>query len=746
MTRHKILFLLILLVILSVLLACDVDVAGIDISTTINQDSSALTVMSLGFIPLDDDEFGSNDIDCSMDEGLPPGTSVDMQFRGSEIWCVITIPSENVDALRAWYTGLTDGFVKINCFQFKDDLFLYDLELFAAGAEDPDEESSGTNAPFNWHLTLPGQINSSNADAQEGNTLTWLWNTNFSPADLPFIVRANLAEGESCPSGATELTLLINDDGAGSAILRIPIPIKAPDLEGVLTEEIGRLGWTITSITPPGNGPGMIESTRPFGSEQEFNRIIKSVPGLAGTSSELKLAISDVEVTGQRVYDFTARQLDMGSHRSYWAALDETLPTPAFELTVSPPGSVESTSGAWTFPNLLVMTWEPQTGVPKVSLSFRSVLNPDNEAEDSYEVEANVKVITDRFLKETETGQVVRDPSFIQKGMLLVMGPGKVNNMTNGQLYACGDYQTRVLKWLDEIRLNPDKATRDQLRGLDYGPIQAYQGGHQAVVLFPMGSDWRITGTVLDPWPDQIPLVFTMNEWTDRFPIGIGVGEGGENFPHMYGGDSFYRGTSLSNSARLNTRQIGVNSPVDVLITATDGRRLGVLPEGTHVNEFPGADYYAQPNGDGTTHWLFGLPAGDYDVLITGTGSGEYHIVAGDGQGALVTYPPQLINPGEQATLSVDPNTIETLLITPLGDSVQPIRVTEENIDELDFGSPPPATSSGRGLGDLGDSSKGIDRKVLLTTIGAVGLCVICVLGLLILGAALYFGFFRRRH
>jgi hypothetical protein len=35
---------------------------------------------------------------------------------------------------------------------------------------------------------------------------------------------------------------------------------------------------------------------------------------------------------------------------------------------------------------------------------------------------------------------------------------------------------------------------------------------------------------------------------------------------------------------------------------------------------------------------------------------------------------------------------------------------------------------------------------VLLTTIGAVGLCVICVLGLLILGAALYFGFFRRRH
>ena len=117
MTRHKILFLLILLVILSVLLACDVDVAGIDISTTINQDSSALTVMSLGFIPLDDDEFGSNDIDCSMDEGLPPGTSVDMQFRGSEIWCVITIPSENVDALRAWYTGLTDGFVKINCFQ-----------------------------------------------------------------------------------------------------------------------------------------------------------------------------------------------------------------------------------------------------------------------------------------------------------------------------------------------------------------------------------------------------------------------------------------------------------------------------------------------------------------------------------------------------------------------------------------------------------------------------------------------------
>ncbi len=237
-----------------------------------------------------------------------------------------------------------------------------------------------------------------------------------------------------------------------------------------------------------------------------------------------------------------------------------------------------------------------------------------------------------------------------------------------------------------------------------------------------------------------------MDEWTDRFPIGIGVGEGGESYPHMYGGDSFYRGTSLSNSARLNTRQIGVNSPVDVLITASDGRRLGVLPEGPHINEFPGADYYAQPNGDGTTRWLFGLPAGDYDILITGTGSGEYHIITGDGQGALVTYPPQLINPGEQATLSVDPNTIETPLKTPSGESVQPIRVNEDNVAELDFGSPPPTTSSGRGLNDLSKSVKGIDRNVLLTTIGAVGLCLICVLGLLILGALLYFRFFRRRH
>ncbi len=487
MIRHKIFLLLILSVFLSLLLACEADVAGIDISTTINQDSSALTVMSLGFIPLEDKEFGSNDIDCSLDEGLPPGTSVDMQFHGREIWCVITIPSENVEALRAWYAELTDGYVKVNCFQFKDDLFLYDLELFAAGAEDPDEEPTGTNAPFNWHLTLPGQIQSSNADTQEGNTLTWLWNTNFSPADLPFIVRANLAEGESCPTGATELTILINNDGAGSAILRIPIPTMASQLESQLTEEVGRLGWTITGIVPPGGGPGMIEATRPFGSDQEFNRIIKSVPGLAGTSSALKLAISDVEGTGQRVYDFSARQLDMAGHQSYWTSLDETLPTPAFELTVSPPGSVESTSGAWTYPNLLVMTWEPQTGVPKVSLSFRSVLNPENEAEDSYEVEANIKLISDRFLKETETGQVVRDPSFIQRGMLIAMGPGKVNNLTNGKLYACGDYQTRVLKWLDEIRLNSDQAIRDQLRGLDYGPIQAYTGGHQAVVLFPKG-------------------------------------------------------------------------------------------------------------------------------------------------------------------------------------------------------------------------------------------------------------------
>ena len=67
-------------------------------------------------------------------------------------------------------------------------------------------------------------------------------------------------------------------------------------------------------------------------------------------------------------------------------------------------------------------------------------------------------------------------------------------------------------------------------------------------------------------------------------------------------------------------------SPVDVLVTDPDGRRIGYDPAaGEIVNEIPNAFY----SGNGAEEEFFLLPAGkegDYTVTTTGTGSGPYAV------------------------------------------------------------------------------------------------------------------------
>jgi hypothetical protein len=67
--------------------------------------------------------------------------------------------------------------------------------------------------------------------------------------------------------------------------------------------------------------------------------------------------------------------------------------------------------------------------------------------------------------------------------------------------------------------------------------------------------------------------------------------------------------------------------PVTVLVTDPQGRRVGTLPDGTTVNEIPGA-YYSGYLGDdepGIIHFRNPL-AGTYTYTLTGVDSGEYNI------------------------------------------------------------------------------------------------------------------------
>lgn len=119
-------------------------------------------------------------------------------------------------------------------------------------------------------------------------------------------------------------------------------------------------------------------------------------------------------------------------------------------------------------------------------------------------------------------------------------GNGPVNNLRSWfepglNEFRCGGYQGRVLKFLDELRFDPDPMRRRLLADFDYGPIEASQGNHQAVVIYPRGSDWTQTGIVLDPWPNQRPDHYTMSEWVRRFllprPSRVRAAEGDDHYP-----------------------------------------------------------------------------------------------------------------------------------------------------------------------------------------------------------------------
>jgi len=224
--------------------------------------------------------------------------------------------------------------------------------------------------------------------------------------------------------------------------------------------------------------------------------------------------------------------------------------------------------------------------------------------------------------------------------------------------YVCGGWQGKVLEMLDAMRNGTDteKAVFDHY---DYGPIQAYYGGHQAVVIYPKGSDWRKTGTVLDPWPNQRPETFTMAQWGDRFWFGVGPSSvyegqypltGGTDYPkprlkippgHMAllrrvpkaqreqylaltsqpARDQFIQ--SLPPSVTESTA-VAVHSPVKMLITDAVGRRVGWQDRQTFVYEIPGADVDLFPE-EGTDHGMVALlPLAEYRVQITGEAPGTF--------------------------------------------------------------------------------------------------------------------------
>jgi|CXWL01.1.fsa_nt_gi hypothetical protein len=235
--------------------------------------------------------------------------------------------------------------------------------------------------------------------------------------------------------------------------------------------------------------------------------------------------------------------------------------------------------------------------------------------------------------------------------------------------YVCGAYQSKVLGLLDNIKYGNNPAQKKLLEGYEYGPIQANcgvtPGGHQAVVIYPKGTDWRVTGTVLDPWPEQKSKSYTMEEWKKIFPYGVNpsgyykgqypiCGGSGYNDPRKTEltpaennwyksltkkGQEVYtkikdvterkRRMKIDYSNRQNDTRTAADCPLNLYITDAAGRITG-FPGGKLRTEIPGVSVNTFQLSDGTYWTELAYPANKgFMIILKGTGRGSAEVYSG---------------------------------------------------------------------------------------------------------------------
>lgn len=169
-------------------------------STTVNEDGSGKFVTEMG-MTADElaqlEAFGGESFDtiCTVDEFAPTtveGVTVEQEERGDEIWCVATMPFNDLAGLVDTY-GEMD--VQVNELSMTEDEFVYDIN-FGFG-DDPEMDLSSLAAmgvEFNliWQVVTPGRVTEHNADEVDGDVLSW----NLSPTgENHILARSNVGGG-----------------------------------------------------------------------------------------------------------------------------------------------------------------------------------------------------------------------------------------------------------------------------------------------------------------------------------------------------------------------------------------------------------------------------------------------------------------------------------------------------------------------------------------------------------------------
>lgn len=334
-----------------------------------------------------------------------------------------------------------------------------------------------------------------------------------------------------------------------------------------------------------------------------------------------------------------------------------------FELTCGVGNSLGKVSTRWVYQWKVERQAVAPTQIGGIPTNAPPIVEPwPTEAECEYLTpEEKLRDILDVYYKQIKGGP---HPVGITNNLVWVYS-SKMDKWT------CGSYQRQVLDLLNGIRFNKDRCVAGLMDDWDYGPIQAFYGGHQAVVIYPKGKNWLKDGIVLDPWIRQTPKAYTIYSWMTMMTLGLrvlgdvpGIGPSityDTGYP-LYGSIYVNPRGGLTNSEKKyveqqseawrkkfyamnlteqkeyldrirqqkirGTRVVG-HCPLDFYVEDANGSRTGLV-NGVFVNDLAGVYYVSFPLEDGT-YWtqIEYDPDLDLKLVMQGTGEGSAELFVG---------------------------------------------------------------------------------------------------------------------
>jgi hypothetical protein len=262
----------------------------------------------------------------------------------------------------------------------------------------------------------------------------------------------------------------------------------------------------------------------------------------------------------------------------------------------------------------------------------------------------------------------------------------------------CGGYQGQVLDLLNALRVDP--LTSQYFKTFDYGPVQAFGGGHHAVALYVRGMDWKSAGVVLDPWINQTPEVSPANVWNQVMAFTGAPDTSTQAGLYPLTGSTEYPGKSkvldppyplraLDPPLDGNTYalQVIIPGPVRALIADSYGHHVGTTSSGQQVSNVPGSGFYILPDqthGGSSFYYFFLSDRGDYTLSLSATSATSTDMfvassVALDSSLVVYEYPDIGVSAGGTVTIPLNYQDVGKPIMAD-GTSINPVWIAPPGI------------------------------------------------------------------